>query len=94
MLQIGTPLDKEAFVLLPESQQDVLRAFFIEADTALENEESLKKDAVCSRFIPPQSLQDKYTAIVGFGGDEFCPVRQRVKKFAFFTLEKTDSVIN
>ncbi len=94
MLQIGTPLDKEAFVLLPESQQDILKAFFTEADLAFKNRSTLKRSAGGSKFVPPQSLQDKYSAIVNFGGDVFCPVRQRAEKFAFFVPEEKSRVIN
>ncbi len=38
------------------------------------------------RFVPSESLQAKYDAIVKFSGDEYCPVRQRVQMFALCDL--------
>ena len=79
---IGTPLDDVTFTSLPDYRQEVLRAFFQEADALLDETKDLEQ-ADDGRYIPPESLQDKYNTITEFGDDEFCPVQQRVRKFSF-----------
>jgi len=82
-MRIGIPLDDATFASLPEDQQDILSAFFIEAQETFRNIDTLKKSADGARYIPPESLKDKFLAIVRFGGGEFCPVRQQMQIFAF-----------
>lgn len=89
MQQNGTPLNSMTLASLPKIQQDALRAFFIEADSTLRNKKSLKKETGSIKFVPPQSLQEKYDAVLRFGGDKYCPVRQRAEKFAFLVPSET-----
>ncbi|MFC1731264.1 hypothetical protein ACFL6I_13100 [candidate division KSB1 bacterium] len=82
-LQIGIPLNKVTFASLPADQQSALKAFFDEVDDTIKNPDDLKKEVGGLRFIPPEELQATYNAIVKFGGDAYCPVRQRAQLFAF-----------
>jgi len=91
MSQIGASLNDEEMASLPEDQQGILKAFFQEADANLESPDALEMNVNGMWFAPPQSLQEKYDTIVGFGGDQYCPVRQCVQRFAFKKTEDARS---
>ncbi len=79
MSRIGIPLTDETLASLPLTQQQILRAFFIEANILIK--ENILERCEDGRLVPLESLQLKYDAIVRFSGDKYCQVRQRVQLF-------------
>jgi len=92
---MGLPLTNTDIQKMPEPEQSAFRALLQEAKALTQNDsanDSLEMASDGRRFIPPESLFDKYTTVCGrYNGKQFCPINGMDKIFAF---EEFQPVVN